>query len=141
MDSKKITVVSIVVFVLSLLVFASTVFLVVFKQPATSVGGSGRGNSLTVEIGDVSTQVGSSGRYFKGYVYVDVSGKETSKKVEELMPKIKDKLLSTISYASPSDITDEKKFDALKQEICTNLNGILGEGSVLNVYFSEKILQ
>ena len=143
MDSKKFTIVSIIIFILSFLVFLSTVYLVFFKP----VGGVGESNSgkmgktQNIEIGSVSTQVGSSGRYYKGTIFIEVAGKKTPKLIEDNMPQIKDSIVSSISYSSVSDITSEKGMSDLKEKIKNNINDIIGKKDVVNVLFTESILQ
>ncbi len=142
MDSKKITIISIAVFVMSLLVFAATVVLVVFRQPGEPGEAKvDKTKTATIEIGDISTQVGATGRYFKGYIYIDVAGKKTPDLVSNNMPKIKDKIISTISYSKPSDFTTEQGFLELKKRLINNINELLGQEVVVDVFFSERILQ
>ncbi|EHL19995.1 flagellar basal body-associated protein FliL [Peptoanaerobacter stomatis] len=144
MDSKKFTIISMIIFVLSLLVFVATVVLV-FLRP---VGGSGdakeskrKAATQNVEIGDVSTQIGSSGRYYKGHIYLVVTGKKTPASIEEMMPQIKDSIISSISYSEVSSITSKKGLDELKEKIRNNVNEIIGTEDVVGVLFTESILQ
>lgn len=143
MDSKKFTIVSIIIFILSFLVFLSTVYLVFFKP----VGGTGESKpkkkveTKNIEIGSISTQVGSSGRYYKGTIFIEVTGKKTPELIEKNMPQIKDSIISSISYSEISAITSEKGMNELKEKIRNNINTIIGTEDVVSVLFTESILQ
>lgn len=145
MDSKKFAIISVVIFILSLLVFISTVFLVFVKPGGDGNGDKKQNNkkieTQNVEIGDVSTQVGDSGRFYKGFVYLEVKGKKTPAKIEEKMPQIKDSIISAISYSDTSAITSEEGMNNLKEEIKKNVNEIIGTEDVVNVLFTQSILQ
>lgn len=140
MDSKKMTIISIVIFVLSLLVFVSTVFLVFYLPGKKAQEKSGKpANTINVEIGDVSTQIGGTGRYYKGFIYLEVVGKKTPEKINEKMPQVKDTILTVISASDLSDITGN--LAPVKEKIKTNINGILKDEVVVDVLFTESIVQ
>ena len=57
------------------------------------------------------------------------------------MPQIKDSIISTISYSDTSAITSEEGMNSLKEEIKKDINEIIGTEDVVNVLFTQSILQ
>lgn len=139
MDNKKMTMVSIIIFVLSLLVFVATIFLVFYRPQRDEQKREKLRDTINVEIGDISTQIGSTGRYYKGFVYLEVVGKKTPKRIEEKMPQVKDTILSVISGSNIKDITGN--LDPVKEEIKEKINEILEDDVVVDVLFTESIVQ
>lgn len=146
MDAKKFTIISVSIFILSLLVFISTVILVFFRPIDGNNSSAKKENkkkveTQNVEIGDVSTQIGASGKFYKGFVYLEVKGKKTPAIIEEKMPQIKDSIIYTISYSDISAITSESGMNDLKEKIKIKVNDIIGTQDVVNVLFTQSILQ
>lgn len=140
MENKNMTRASIVIFILSLLVFVATVFLVFFKPSMDAKKNTiDYSNTENIEVGDVSTQIGNSGRYFKGYVYLQVAGKKTPKNAEERMPQLKDSVLDAISGSDVDDVTGD--MSKIKERIKKGTDSVLGKGTVIDVFFTEYIVQ
>lgn len=142
MDNKKMTLTTVVVFVLAIIVFGVTVFTVFFRpdqENAAKAQAMSNRKTQNIEVGDITTQIGSTGKYYKGFVYLEVTGKKTSAKAEKKMPQIKDKILGVISSSDAKSLSGT--MDSVKSEIATEVDAILGEGSVVDVLFTESIVQ
>lgn len=139
MESNKPSMASIVVFILALLVFLLTVFLVFVRPELAAKSSKIEYNTQNVDIGDVSTQVGNTGRYYKGFVVLEVVGKKTPELIEKKMPQIKDTILDIISTSEVKDLTGDRK--EIKQKIVEECNAILGGEVVVDANFTESIVQ
>jgi flagellar FliL protein len=80
-------------------------------------------------------------RYLKTTVQLELNSKAAAKRAEKMKPQLKDALLILLSNHSVDELkTMQGKFD-LKRQIVARLNNILGDGAVLNTYFTEFVIQ
>lgn len=73
MNTKKIMIFSIIGFIISLLIFAGTLYFVYFKDSDKSQKDLKRFN---YDAGQFSTNMGDSNHYFKGKIVIEVTDKE-----------------------------------------------------------------
>ena len=96
-------------------------------------------NGSLVEIGEFTTNIGSSGnRYVKVAVAVNVDMAQVET-VSNYMPIIKDTILSVLSQQDISQMGASN--DALKETLREEINSKLGGNIVNSVYFTNFILQ
>ena len=146
MDSKKFTVLSIVIFVLSLLVFVATLVLVVFKPTGNSQNAPKKEKkeaTQTMGGGDITTQIGQAGRFYKGFIVLEVKGKKTPESIKAKMPQIKDSIITSISAMTPNEIASPEGMSKLKEKIKNDANAIIESETkdVVSVLFTESIIQ
>ncbi|MFA9461500.1 flagellar basal body-associated FliL family protein [Thiohalorhabdus sp. Cl-TMA] len=80
-------------------------------------------------------------RYLKTSLQLELRGKSAAKRAEEMKPQLKDALLILLSNHSVEELkTMQGKYE-LKRQIVARLNSVLGEGMVLNTYFTEFVIQ
>ncbi|MDQ7032289.1 MAG: flagellar basal body-associated FliL family protein [Desulfonauticus sp.] len=80
-------------------------------------------------------------RYLKISMDVELQNKKVVAELEKKLPQIKDSLIMLLTSKTFSDIsTIEGKLE-LKNEIIARLTQILGKGKVLQVYFTEFVVQ
>jgi flagellar FliL protein len=80
-------------------------------------------------------------RYLKMSLDIEVRDEAALEKTEQSMPRIKDSLLLLLSSKSYTDLSSMEDKLALKNEILSRLNQIVGNGTISNVYFTEFIIQ
>lgn len=149
MDSKRFTIISIAIFVLSLLVFVATVVLVVFKPinstgVATTEKKAKKVETQTIDVGDITTQIGRAGKFYKGFVVLEIKGKKTSEAITAKMPQIKDSIITTIAGTDADDISTPEGLNKVKEEIRKNINIIIDseeKQDVVSVLFTQNIVQ
>ena len=146
MDSKKFTVLSIVIFFLSLLVFVATLVLVVFKPTGNSQNAPKKEKkeaTQNIDVGDITTQIGQAGRFYKGFVVLEVKGKKTPETIKAKMPQIKDSIITSISAMTPNEIASPEGMSKLKEKIKNDANAIIESETkdVVSVLFTESIIQ
>jgi flagellar basal body-associated protein fliL len=146
MDFKKFTVLSIVIFVLSLLVFVATLVLVVFKPTGNSQNAPKKEKkeaTQNIDVGDITTQIGQAGRFYKGFVVLEVKGKKTPETIKAKMPQIKDSIITSISAMTPNEIASPEGMSKLKEKIKNDANAIIESETkdVVSVLFTESIIQ
>ena len=96
-------------------------------------------NGSLVEIGEFTTNIGSTGnRYVKVAVAINVEAEQVEK-VSNYMPIIKDTILSVLSQQDISQMGASN--DALKETLREEINSKLGSNIVNSVYFTNFILQ
>ncbi|WP_061213813.1 flagellar basal body-associated FliL family protein [Syntrophomonas wolfei] len=107
----------------------------------------GAGKLMTgnlVEVGEFTTNINdvNGQRFLKVKVTVEVGSddKKAQEKITQYMPVIKDSILSIISAKTVADL-DVRNRNNLKAEIKNDLNAKIGANTVLNVYFTDFIMQ
>ncbi|MCC6932434.1 MAG: flagellar basal body-associated FliL family protein [Deltaproteobacteria bacterium] len=81
------------------------------------------------------------GSFLKTDIQLEMKSSEDMAKAEEAVPRLRDIIIQVLSSKMSSEIlTNEGKLK-LKDEIKQNINDILGEEKVIEVYFTEFIIQ
>lgn len=97
-----------------------------------------------VSIGEFTTNINdvSGTRFLKVEVYVEISkeDKKSQEHMTEVMPIIKDSILSIVSAKTVADL-DVRNREHLKAEIRNDLNQKIGADLIKNVYFTSFIMQ
>ncbi|RLB11556.1 MAG: flagellar basal body protein FliL [Deltaproteobacteria bacterium] len=80
-------------------------------------------------------------RYLRVKMNLELSSKEAEDEVKKKMPEIRDTILMTLSGKKFADIANLEGKMRLRDEIKENVDKILLSGKVLQVYFTEFIIQ
>ena len=139
--SKTIIIVILALLVLGLGTFAGvTLFMKNNSQPKEVII-----NEIKVPVGEeimINLNDEDQKRYLKAKVNIsyDKKDKKAAKEVEAKAVEIKDK---TIFYLKSKEVKDfEPENEAnLKKGLVTELNKLMNEGKILNVYFDDLITQ
>ena len=141
MDNKKLAIFSIVVFVVSILVFATTLYLVFFRAPASADNTPKKIDTYTYDLGDFSTNIGSSGRYFKGKIVIETTSKKTPALIEENVEPIRDHILKVLISQDVKNMMSDTGIENIKKDIKKHIGEIIGTDDISNVYFTDYIIQ
>lgn len=80
-------------------------------------------------------------RYIKLGLEVELLDEKAVEEFDEAQIKIKNMLLILLGSKKPQEMLGPKNQIVLQQEIVDRINQIIGEGKVINIYFSTYILQ
>lgn len=80
-------------------------------------------------------------RYLKVSLNLELDNPRVIKEIELLKPKLLDFLITLLSSKSLKDIEDAKGKENLRREIVSKFSRELNTGRVVNVYFSEFMIQ
>ncbi|HOD35791.1 MAG TPA: flagellar basal body-associated FliL family protein [Syntrophales bacterium] len=80
-------------------------------------------------------------RYLKVVLQLELSDPEAVAELKEIKPKIRDAVLGILSSKSLKDISTTEGKQRLKEEISHRLNGYLSTGKILQVYFTDFVIQ
>ena len=96
-----------------------------------------------IDVGDITTQIGQAGRFYKGFVVLEVKGKKTPETIKAKMPQIKDSIITSISAMTPNEIASPEGMSKLKEKIKNDANAIIESETkdVVSVLFTESIIQ
>ena len=141
MDNKKLAIFSIVVFVVSILVFATTLYLVFFRAPASADNTPKKIDTYKYDLGDFSTNIGSSGRYFKGKIVIETTSKKTPALIEENVEPIRDHILKVLISQDVKNMMSDTGIENIKKDIKKHIGEIIGTDDISNVYFQDYIIQ
>lgn len=141
MNSKKLAIISISFFLVSIIVFGMTIYFVFLKTPADAESKPKQVDTYKYDLGDFSTNIGVSGRYFKGKIVIEATDKKTPEVIEKNVEPIRDYILKLIISQDIKSMMSEKGIDAIKVNIKKEISRITGKDDISNVYFTDYIIQ
>jgi len=96
----------------------------------------------TYTLGDFTVNLSDSGGYqfIKASIVVEVSDEKVIEELEKRSPQLRDVLISNMREASVNEI-EEPGAKTLKKNIKNELNTVLSEGQVENVWFTQLVIQ
>jgi flagellar FliL protein len=80
-------------------------------------------------------------RYIRVTMDLEVKDQESADNIEKMLPKVRDRILTILPTRSSADIQSSAGKTALRDEIISSLNNILKKDVVLNIYFTEFVIQ
>jgi len=106
-----------------------------------SVSESSRGEIFLMEDLVVTLVTEDGTRFLKVSPGLECQNSEVQAELEERMPEIRDMLINTLSGLSLAEAVSQEGRKAVKARILSDLNGTLTHGKLLNVYFSDFVVQ
>ena len=86
--------------------------------------------------------VGNQGKsYLKAKIELELNDEKLKKEIDKRLPQFRDTILTLLSNKSDEEIKSLEGKYQLREEIVTNLNQFLTTGKVLNIYFTDFIVQ
>ena len=112
------------------------------EEEAATGAGAEFGEFMQMESLVVNPQ-GSGGRsYLMLQIGAEAASPETIERLKTISPAANDAVLDLLSRKTTDELGDITQRDALKEELRTTLNGLLGhEGPVRRIYFIQYVLQ
>ncbi len=80
-------------------------------------------------------------RFLKLAVQLELDGDPVAAELDSLKPKVRDSLLTLLASKSSADLLTVADKERLRNEILHRLNSFLGTGRVVEVYFTEFVVQ
>ena len=80
-------------------------------------------------------------RYLKAAITLEISDDTLTKELEVQRPRVVDYLIGKLSSCELAEIDSPAGRARLKREIVNGLNDMLATGSVLNLFFTEFVIQ
>ncbi len=80
-------------------------------------------------------------RYLKVDMTLALSNKEVEKEIEKKLPLIRDAIITVISNKYYQDIATPAGKLALKREIMARVNMLINTGKVIDIYFTDFVVQ
>jgi flagellar FliL protein len=97
-----------------------------------------------VHLGDFTTNIvqgGKSTKFLKTKVSVRTSDEDVSEEIKKSNVVIRDSVIKALSSKQFEQVATQQGKLLLKEEVSKTLNGILTEGEVEEVFFTEFIIQ
>ncbi|MGM0471498.1 MAG: flagellar basal body-associated FliL family protein [Bacillota bacterium] len=138
----------VVMVALSLLIAAGTSYFMLSQLGGSSNGENNDNNSQpvakvgpTYEVGEFTVNLAKSQRYVSLNMVLEISNEELIKKLENRNPQIRDAVISILRNKSPEDIDAQGKTMELRDEIRKELNKLVADGEITNVFFTKFVMQ
>lgn len=80
-------------------------------------------------------------RFLKLSLQLELDGDPVAAELDSLKPKVRDSLLTLFASKSSADLVTVADKERLRNEILHRLNSFLGTGRVVEVYFTEFVVQ
>ncbi len=94
---------------------------------------------LSTFIVNLADQSGS--RYLKVTMDLSLSNEAVKKEIEDKMPMVRDTIITILSNKYYNDIATPAGKLTLKRELISRLNVMLTTGRILDIYFTEFVVQ
>ncbi|AAM24653.1 flagellar FliL protein [Caldanaerobacter subterraneus subsp. tengcongensis MB4] len=91
--------------------------------------------------GEFITNLKGDGKFIKVVVELQVTDPKVLKKLEENTPQIRDAIIQILRSKTAQEVEGPQGQEMLKNDIKNEINKIIGEGKVVNVYFNDFIVQ
>ncbi|MCT4584016.1 MAG: flagellar basal body-associated FliL family protein [Peptostreptococcaceae bacterium] len=140
MDVKKVMMVSVVGLLIAILIFGGTLYFSVFKGNDND---SAKKNikTYTYEAGEFATNIGGTRNFFKGKITIETTDKKMPEKLTEENVLVRDSIIGILIGQNPKEIVSKEGMDKLKKDIVNKLNEKFETDSILQIYFSDYVIQ
>ena len=105
-------------------------------EVAPAIGPTWPMDALIVNLAD-----NSGDRYLKVVIQLEVTTPEAAKELDIIKPKLRDSVLDLLSNKTYKDLADNVGKQRLRDEIMLRGNGMLMQGKINKVYFTEFVIQ
>ena len=112
-----------------------------FRAPASADNTPKKIDTYKYDLGDFSTNIGSSGRYFKGKIVIETTSKKTPALIEENVEPIRDHILKVLISQDVKNMMSDTGIENIKKDIKKHIGEIIGTDDISNVYFTDYIIQ
>ena len=109
------------------------------EEGAAEGHGEVEANLFPLETFIVNLQV--KGSFLKVDIQLEFAAAEEMKSAEKEVPRLRDTIIQILSSKTASEILTSDGKEKLKDELRQSINGLLGEEKVVEVYFTEFIIQ
>ena len=100
-----------------------------------------RGVLVSLEEMIVSLNSGARPRYLRTTISVEAADAAAATSVEERMAEFRDATIMALSHHAVEDLLSFEGKEAVKAEIKDSLKALMDEGLVLNVFYSDFVVQ
>ena len=83
----------------------------------------------------------SGGKYLKVAFNIELDSEELAAELDSKKPLIRDIVIRSLSSKTFEEISTAKGKDRLKDEIVSNINDILADGQIKNIFFTDFVVQ
>lgn len=138
MNLKKIVLYVLIGFVASGILFGTLFYFANSRQSKEVVV-----NYKTYEynMGEFSTNLGSTRNYFKGTIILEILDKTLLQKLDEKNAELRDSIITTLIGKEADEILDPGGQLELKSEILKVVADIVNSDKITNIYFVDYIIQ
>jgi flagellar protein FliL len=84
---------------------------------------------------------GSTKNYVRTTISVEVKDEAMAKVIEERLAQLRDAVIMTVSQKTAAELTTPEGTQTLRKQLTERLAEHLPEGSLLNIYFSDLVIQ
>jgi flagellar FliL protein len=150
LDNKAVLL-GFIIFVQGLVAFGLTQYLILPKLGHTQAGfaASGLESELVergelVDLEDIIVTLASQSRrtrYLRININLEVRDRQTAEAVRARIPEMRDKVIMTLSEKSVEDLNRPGGKINLRAEIFKRLEDTIPGGQLMNVYFSDLVIQ
>lgn len=113
------------------------------EEEEASEGGHGEkgGSAAVMPLEPFIVNLQVKGSYLKATMQLKFAGKAVPKNAESELPKIRDAVIRTLSSKSAAEILTAEGKEALREEVKKAINTAFGSDKVVQIYFTEFIIQ
>lgn len=113
------------------------------EQAAQEADAAARRHGILVSLDEmiVSLNSGDRPRYLRTNIAVEAVDEAAAAKVTDRVAEFRDAAIMSLSSHAASDLMTFEGKESVKAEIKEALKGLLDEGQILNIYYSDFVVQ
>lgn len=139
MGTKKIILYVLIGFVVSGVFFGGLFYFMNSKEQPTETKVVYK--TFEYDIGEFSTNLGSTKNYFKGHIKLETTDENLYIKLEEKNAEIRDAIITILIGKKSEEILDPEGQLKLKNEILEVVSRIIGTDKITKIFFVDYIAQ
>lgn len=129
---------------------AYTVFTIVggplnVSRDGASGGRRAEGPGPMYEIGTLMVNLATNGapgvRYVRTGVVLEADSEKTLRELERRQPQVRDRIIAVVREQTAESIAGNDGQDRLRESLVRSVNELLSEGEVVQVWFTDLVVQ
>ncbi|MCB1163493.1 MAG: flagellar basal body-associated FliL family protein [Candidatus Krumholzibacteriia bacterium] len=100
-----------------------------------------RGNIVLMDDVVVNLQGDDGSHFLKVAPGLEVSDSKVEAEIAERMPELRDLIIDHLASRAVNEVVDREGREKVKQDLLDDINSRLQKGQLLNIYFSDFVVQ
>lgn len=95
----------------------------------------------TASLGEFTVNLADNKSFVRATIVLELDNKKVIKELNERDAQIKHNVISTLRLTKPEQMAEEQGLDSLCFRVQQSVNNLLNTGVVVNVYFTQLVIQ
>jgi len=138
MDLKRILMIALIAFLVTMIVVGGLLYFFVFRTAGEE---DAKLPTYEYNLGEFSTNLGSQRSFFNGEIVIETTDSDLLDTFEEKNVVLRDGVIKTLIDKQPEDILKPEGQQELRQELIQMISEKVDSDQITNLYFVDYIVQ